>query len=68
MFTLNIHTGNDSFKDGQNGGFEVADILRKVANKLQWETGTLPTKVWECNIIDSNGNSVGSAKLTHTES
>lgn len=49
---ITIDTGNNAF-DGVNRGFEVARILRKIAD--EYESGSWISK----SIQDINGNNVG---------
>jgi hypothetical protein len=56
MFVLEIDTGNSAF--GDTPQYEVARLLRKVADRLSYgsdnDDGT---------VLDANGNSVGSWEL-----
>lgn len=65
-FTLNIATGNSAFQDG-DCGIELARILRKLANRVEKETG--PVMVYNpLTVTDSNGNKVGRLMLDHQDS
>lgn len=57
MFQLKIDTDNAAFED--DPGFEVARILRRIADKL--ENGEDFSKFR--TVLDVNGNDVGRAKL-----
>lgn len=52
MFKLEIRTGNEAFNDGTEGAYEVARLLRIVADALQRGTSGAP-------LFDANGNQCG---------
>ena len=58
MFTLKLKTDNAAFNEYAGAGYEVARILRAVANKLEEDADR-----GAC--LDSNGNRVGEWKLTN---
>jgi hypothetical protein len=51
MLKITIKTGNSAFEGG-NKSYELARILRKLAEKV--ENG-----IYDCKIMDVNGNTVG---------
>lgn len=54
MFTIQFSTGGSAFSEEEGGNYEVARILRKIADGVE-EWGD------DCGkIIDINGNLVGS--------
>lgn len=55
MFDLYINTGNAAFGDEAEAGFEVARILRELADRI--ENGIED----ETSLFDVNGNCVGRA-------
>lgn len=56
MFTVNISTDNAAFED--NAGFEVARILRKLADRVEDWPGANDFSI---GLLDANGNKVGKA-------
>jgi hypothetical protein len=58
--TIEIETGNAAFDEGDSG-YEVARILRKLANEFEnYDPATLGGRI----LFDYNGNKVGGVKVT----
>tara|TARA_R110000765_G_scaffold391304_1_gene484111 strand:- start:11 stop:205 length:195 start_codon:yes stop_codon:yes gene_type:complete len=57
MFTLKINTDNDAFADYPS--IELADLLRKVAVRLEEGAANGGTTSYSGTIRDGNGNNVG---------
>lgn len=57
MITITIETENAAFTEGW--GYEVARILRKLADQVENETDTLALVRLHLPIMDYNGNRVG---------
>ena len=53
--SIKFKTSNEAFSEGK--GFEVARILRRIAQELEDNDGKTGTAV---NIRDVNGNTIGS--------
>ncbi len=60
MFTMGITTDGEAF--APDASTEIAIILRDLANKIEHGPSFM-----ELTLIDSNGNTVGRALLTSTE-
>lgn len=61
MITITIDTENSAF-DAQKG-FEVARILRDLADRIQFD-GNFTPEVYTHSLRDSNGNTVGGVKIS----
>lgn len=57
QYVIKIDTENDAF--GDVPGFELARILRGLADRCEWS----PTAYVSMGLRDSNGNTVGSTEL-----
>lgn len=58
MLTIKIKTGNDAFQYDPRP--ELARILRELADRVAEDRD----REWKTNLLDCNGNTVGTATLT----
>jgi hypothetical protein len=61
-YTIKIECDNAAFEDGNGGGFELARILRRVADKVEAHGADYGVR-----ILDSNGNHVGDSEYTNMQ-
>jgi hypothetical protein len=63
-FTMTVDMDNAAFRDDYEPGNELAAVLRRVIQDVQFESEHRLLCLSPAGILDSNGNRVGSWEIT----